>query len=554
MLNRRFVTIASLFMATLLCAAPAMAQNMKTYAVIPFEYNGPKKYSYFPKALQQTLASDLEWSGHVESAPDSIVDEMKAPNSKADALNILKSSGTDYVVSGTVTILNKDATLSMVVHGADNTFWQKKGQMSIDEITPWLDEQSKAIMGDVFHRPGYGAAEETKDSTPEAAAVSNAPMNSGFVAGDSSYKADTLNPQFRYEGGSSSVGRWRSQTLRYSSSSMVVLDGDGDGQNEVFILHQKGISAYKFKEGKLQHIETLPLSPSTKYIRLEAADLDRDNSPELVVATYQMHYRSAVLAPEGRPKSHILSFKGGKFQFLVKNFNRFLSVLRMPPTYRPILVCQRRGSRNFFDNQLKEAYYKEGDITVGNKMNVPSYANLFNIAFIPDGMGYKWAVLDDNHRLNIFDQTMERLSSSDEDTYNSSGIGLEYSERPPGMGPGKIDGLSSTYNIPMRMIPAQLSSKDKWELLVNKDLSVAAQLFESFTYYSQGEIHSMVWDGVGMNLAWKTRRIKGQVSDIALADLNNDGKKQLCVLINTFPGGMGFTKRKTVVLAYDLNK
>ena len=91
----------------------------------------------------------------------------------------------------------------------------------------------------------------------------------------------------------------------------------------------------------------------------------------------------------------------------------------------------------------------------------------------------------------------------------------------------------------------------KHEVLANKNLSASAQLVESYKYFTQGEIHSMVWDGVGLNLAWKTRRIKGQVSDIALADINNDGKKQLCVLINTF-AGIGYGNRKTVVLAYDL--
>lgn len=554
MLKRRLVTFATFLVATLICTAPALAQDMKTYGVLPFEYNGPKKFSYFPKALQQTLSSDLEWSGRVQPAPDSTVETLKKPQSKADALNILNKSGLDYLVSGTITILNKDATLNMTVHGKDNTYWEKKDQVSIDEITPWLDEQSKAIMGDVFHRPGYGAAEEARDSgQSEGGAVGNAPINTGFVAGDSSYKADALNPQFRYEGGSSSIGRWRSQTLRFFSTSMVVVDGDKDGQNEVFILHKTGISAYRFKQGKLDHIETMDLSPSTKYIRLEAADLDRDDCPEFVVATYQLQYRSSTLAPDGRPKSHILTFKNGKFEYLVKNYNKFLGVYRMPPTFMPVLVEQRRGSRHFFDQSVKQAYFKNGEINTGPKISVPAYGNVFNIAFIPDGMGYKWAVLDDYHRLKIYDQTMERLYSSDEDTYNSSGIGIEFSERPPGMGPGLIDNISSSFNVPMRMIPAQLSTKDKWELLTNKDLSYSAQVFEAFTYFSQGEIHSLVWDGVGMSLAWKTRRIKGQVSDIGIADLNNDGKEQLCVLVNTFPGGVGFTKRKTIVLAYDLN-
>ncbi len=176
------------------------------------------------------------------------------------------------------------------------------------------------------------------------------------------------------------------------------------------------------------------------------------------------------------------------------------------------------------------------------------------MTYLPDGEGYKYAVLDNFHRLKMYDQTMEKLSSSGDDRYNSSGVGIETSERLAGMGAGtSTDAKIATYNVPFHMVAAKLGKSKKYELLVNKDLSIAAQFFSRFTYYSQGEIHALAWDGVGMNLAWKTRRIKGQVADIALADLNNDGRKQLVVLLNTFPGGLGFSNRKTVVLAYDLN-
>lgn len=553
MLNRRFAVTMTALLAVVLLAGPGLAQNAKKFVVLPFTYNGPQKYSYFPKAFQASLNNDLEWAGHAEPAGDAIVDGLKAPSGKGEALSTLRSSGADYLISGTITILNKEATLSMTATGLDGAYWEQSGQMGIDEITPWLDEQSKAIMGDVFNRPGYGTALQASKEK-DIVDKSGAPTNSAFIqATDDQYKADTLNPQFRYEGGTQNVGRWRSQTLRYYSTSMIVADGDNDGQNEVFILHSTGISAYRFKDGKLQHLDTMEMTPNTHYLRLEAADLNRDDIPELIVATYQTYYRSQLKAPEGYAKSHILSFENGKFEYILKGYKNFLGTLQMPPSFKPILVSQRKGDRALFSSKVKEAYLKDGDIVTGQTIGTPEFGNIYNMVYLPDGLGYKYVVLDDFNRLKVYSQSMERLSSSDDATYNSSGIGLETSDRQRGMGPGQTDEKVNVYNVPIRMLTASLSTKGKYELLVNKDLSIAAQVFERFKYYSQGEIHSMVWDGVGMNLAWKTRRIKGQVCDIALEDLNNDGKKQLCVLINTFPGGMGFTKRKTVVLAYDLN-
>lgn len=556
MLNRSLAAPIIAILAALLLAAPALAQGAKKFAVIPFSYNGPQKYAYFPKAFQSSLASSLEWAGRVTPTSGAAIDSIAAPRNKADAINALRSTGLDYIVSGDIAILDTTATLHMMAVGADGSFWENKGQMGINEITTWLDAQSRSVMGDVFKRPGFSSGEMAAKTTDIKDGVANpteSVNNQFLMANDDQYKADTLNPQFRYEGGSETEGRWRSQTLRFFSTSMVVADGTGDGQTEVFILHKTGISAYRYEDGKLKHLDTLEMNPNTQYLRLEAVDLDRDGANELVVGTYQSQYRSALKAPEGWPKSHVLSFKSGKFQFLVKDYGKFLGVLRMPPTYTPIMVSQDKGVRHLFSTKIYEAYLKGDSIQLGQSIPSPEFGSIYNMVYLPDEFGFKYVVLDDFHRLKVYGQTMERLSSTDEDTYNSSGIGIETSDRPLGMGPGAVDSKTTTFNVPFRMLATSLSHKGKYELLVNKDLSIAAQVFERFNYYTQGEVHALTWDGVGMALSWKTRRIKGQVSDIAVADLNNDGKMELCVLLNTFPGGMGFTNRQTVVLAYDLN-
>ena len=547
-----FVFLAAL-LAGLILAAPAMAQDAKKLAVLPFEYNGPQKYAYFPKAFQASLRSDLEWTGHVMPVSDEEIKDMQSPKTRGAALSLLKSAGLDYVVSGSISILDKQATLTLNAYGADESVWNKTEKLSIDEITPWLDEQSKAIQGDVFHRPGFSTVEKEAKKTDAATGPLAAPVNSSFVPADEQYQAAAINPQFRYEGGTEESGRWRSQTLRFSSTSMVVGDADGDGKNEVFILQPNGISAFRYNNGKLDMLDTMDLTLSTQYLRLELCDVDKDNVPELVVGAYQTYKRSLVKAPEGWPKSHVLSFRDGKFKYIVKDYNQFLGVLRLPPTYMPLLVAQRKGRRSLFDKRINEAFVKGGDITLGQTIPAPEFGNIYNMIYMPDGMGYKYVVVDDSHRLKVYSQSMEPLSSTNEETYNSSGISVETTDRMFGMGQGAVDDRSSIYNIPFRMLTASLMKKGTYELLVNKDLSFAAQIFERFNYYTQGELHAMVWDGVGLNLAWKTRRIKGQVSDVALADINNDGKKQLVVLVNTFPGGMNFNHRKTMVLAYDLN-
>ncbi|BCS89542.1 FG-GAP repeat domain-containing protein [Pseudodesulfovibrio sediminis] len=547
MAKRHTFTALTVFMAVLIMAASAMAQGTRSFAVLPFKYNGPQKYSYYSKAFQSSLNSKLEWIGHVEQSHQNL-SEVTFPANKADALNSLRALNLDHLVYGDIAILNRKAHLKLEVTSKDGNSWLQKGEMDIDEIVPWLDEQSRIIQGDIFNRPGYGTQVETKKAE---AVAQQGPTASPFIqGGNDATAAATLNPQFRYEGGTSSTGRWRSQSLRYSSYSMAIADGDADGQNEVFILQKSAISAYRFKEGQLQHLTTFELPANTSNMRLEIADLNRDGLPEFVIGAYQIEKQEAIKAPRGQARSSILSFDGGKFKYIVKKYNKFLGVLRIPPTYMPILVAQKKGTRHLFDQRMYEAFIKGDTVELGQKIHTPPFGNVYNMIYMPQELGYNYVVINDSHKLVTYNQTMERLNETDA-TYNSSGTAIVIADLMPGMGGGVTEERKVTYNIPFHMITAPLTS-DKYELLVNKDLSAAAQIFESYKYFTQGEIHSLAWDQVGLTLAWKTRRIKGQVVDIALADLNNDGDKQLVVLINTF-AGIGYGNRKTVVLAYDLN-
>ena len=160
-------------------------------------------------------------------------------------------------------------------------------------------------------------------------------------------------------------------------------------------------------------------------------------------------------------------------------------------------------------------------------------------------------VLTDEERLRVFSDKGSQLNQTDE-KFSGSAIGIAEQTQMPGMGKSNI--LSpSKYFVPLRMIPSDLEQDGSWELLVNKPISVSAQYFENYRFFPEGEIESLYWDGVGLGLQWKTRRIKGSVVDFALADPNNDGTRDLVVCLNTHPGAIGLQNRKTVVVFYPLD-
>ena len=109
------------------------------------------------------------------------------------------------------------------------------------------------------------------------------------------------------------------------------------------------------------------------------------------------------------------------------------------------------------------------------------------------------------------------------------------------------------YYVPMRMPVVDLDRDGRYELLANKPVTTAGKLFTNYRTYPQGEIHAMLWDGMGMELLWKTRRIKGTVCDVTVADVDNNGKIDLVVGVNSYAGLASGMKTRCAVYMYPLD-
>lgn len=552
-----FILTALFALAVLALPTPSFAQGLKTYAVLPFKIVGPDKYKHLGKGAQSMLASRLNWVGHFEDAGMGVADRAGnvAPASSTEALSVLGQLGVDYLVWGDITVDGDQALMNVKLQGVDGISWTKSKDGTVAEIIPGLEELSKNIRGEIFERPGDM---EKAGDAPKMEERPAGPQNPDFVQAQAeqevSYKESSINPQFRYEGGANSTGRWRSRNFKFASDSMAIGDADGDGKNEIFILGAGKIHAFQMHQDKLKLVSEHKIHSRVKFLRVRLIDLDKDGTQEIVVSSY---WGGAELnpnkVPEGAPKSWILSYRNGKFQTILDDERIYLNVIETPPTYSATLVGQKAGRRELFEvRDLKNVFFSKGEIVPGQGVHAPPGANLFNLAYLPDSStgGYKIVVVTDFNRIKTYTSDLE-LESETEETYNSSSHEIEFTSSSFGMKNPK-NTVRSYYYPPMGMTVVSFT-KGKYQLLVNKDISVAASVFGRFKTFSQGELHALFWDGVGMNLAWKTRRIKGTVVDYAVADMNNDGKAQLCVLVNTYPGPVGLKHRKTLVLAYDLN-
>jgi hypothetical protein len=194
-----------------------------------------------------------------------------------------------------------------------------------------------------------------------------------------------------------------------------------------------------------------------------------------------------------------------------------------------------------------------GKYELGPTIDLPLGGNVFNVTFMPHEGSHQLIMIDDYDRMRVFSATGALLTVTDE-TYAGSNLGVEY--HPSALGLKAPDAKQSpqyTVYIPLRAIPCNLDKDDRYELVISRNISVSAQIFSNYRDYPQGEMHSLYWDGVGMSLQWKTARIKGTVTDYALADLDNDGALDLVVNINSHTGMAGTARKKTMVVAYPLD-
>jgi len=535
MIRVRVVFLAVL--AVILSASAAMAQT-KSFAVLPFVVNGPDKYAYLSQGVQDMLTSRLTWQGKFQPLDRAVVDQKAkaAPRSDGEAKAALAALKADYVVFGSMTIAGDDASLDVKVMDSKGQVTPKATQTKLNTIIPAMEGVAKEINSQIFKRPD--AARDPKTGQPVEQVNQ---MNPAFVVNQTGENQQVyLNPNFRYAGNTDAPGSWRSQSLPFAANGMAVGDLDGDGKNEVVLFSNSEIYVYRFQDRQLAQVAKHEGSTRVTNVRASIIKSVSDRSARLVITA---HF-------ERMPQSSVYRLEGNKLVLEVERLPWYLAAVKLPPRFQPQLVGSKGSQKELFTGGVYEMTYSGGKLTQGSKLSVPSKVNPFNFAYLPEEAGYKLLYVDDGDHLNVVSGRNDVIAKTEEQ-YAGSGLGIEHDElMAPGASPN-ANYMWSYYYVPLPLVPVILGKTA--EVLVSRNISIASQFFENFRSFSQGEIHGLAWDGVGMNLKWKTRRIKGTIMGYDVADLEKDGTQDLIVCMNTYPGPAGLKNRRTLVLAYPLD-
>ncbi|MBD5607458.1 MAG: VCBS repeat-containing protein [Desulfovibrio sp.] len=528
------LAFAVLFSATICRAAEKM------FVIMPFSVNAPKSYGYLSKAVSGTIKNHLSQAGVLKGQTATTVG-----SSQADAAKALKQSNADYAIWGVVNVVGNDATVELHSVDKQGKIWSKSASGSLSNLTGTVQGLSAALgseaMGvSVAQKPGFMA---------NRGAAKGGAQKGDIIVNETGNNQVYLNPQFRYQGAGSQDGsRMVSQRIKTNMVDMAVADFNGDGKNEIAILSDTKLYIYVWENGnQLKQLGETTVSASNANFSMRSIDLNRDGAADLVVATFE--------EDTNRPYSFFFSFKGNKFSQPAPRIPYFASVLRVPPTFAPTLVGQNFDSVKLFAPGV-HLLVKNGDkYALGTRLSLPSGANVFNVAWIPAGKDSPTpllVMLTDNENIKLFQGNGTSPIHTTMERFSGSATGMEHYKSMPGLAIDKKTQLPGKYYAPMRLIAADIGDTGENVLLLNKPISTASQLFDRYRYFPQGEIHALFWDGVGLALKWKTRRIRGSVAEIDLADVTNDGITDLVVGVNTSPE-LGIGSRQCMIMAYPLD-
>ena len=539
-MSRRFLPVLWAFtLLFLLMQAPAMAAS---YVVAPFKVSGPQGYSYLGQAVPSMLTSRLFQQGTFEPAArqDAALKE-KAPSSKDAAASMAKKYAADYIVWGSITVMGDQASLDVSALSPNGKVWKKASTSPVNALIGGLQNVADSVNIEVFGRT---------DVAPAAAAGGPASPNSAFMMNETHGNVSTsgtyLNSSLRYQGEESAASQIRSQMLKYECFGSEIADIDGDGKNEVLMLAKRKLYAYTWNgEKRLTQIAEYDL-PAVMTPVLVRFFKEADGKRYIILTGSDENDRTAF--------SEVLTFSNGKFHTAVKFIDRYLNVVNLPPHFKPVLIGQDPDRSKTVGGKVYEMQIVDGKLVRrGNIANLPKNATVFNFAWIPaaNGKGGDHVVtVTETENLATFNTKGQPLAVS-QDVYCA---GTTYI-----LGDRGIGGLSAHEDdeimsyVPIRLVVVDLDRDGRYEVLAVKPVTTAGKLFTNYRTYPQGEVHALIWDGMALDLLWKTRRIKGTVCDVTVADVDNNGRLDLVATVNSFGGIMNGTNTRCALFIYPLD-
>jgi hypothetical protein len=292
---------------------------------------------------------------------------------------------------------------------------------------------------------------------------------------------------------------------------------------------------YRSEMGKFFKTQELEKSNQKYYIGVDVADINGNGYAEIFVTRLNINKNQVV--------SFVLEYEGKNFNKIVKRSSWFYRVVHSSNRDQ-ILLGQKHRSGKPFSGDIFEMDLQNSDYAPMNEIKTPGNISLMGLT-IGDVLNDHQQIAvayKQNDRIQIFEFTGKEIWTSSQ-RYGGS---MLYYAKP------KKDKqeIENRLYFPMRIL-IRKEKADTTDVIAVKNYDWTGQKIE-FRNFTDADVESFSWDGLGLTPNWKTRKISGRISDFAVGDFNNDGKIELVAAVIVKEGSTVITTPKSTIIAYEL--
>ena len=500
------LTLLALSMLILWVPGPSFSEEPpQKLAILPFTMNSDRDLNFLREGIMDMLSSRLAWKDKLEIIEKGVVKKefaaVPGPTNEAKALTIGKALGADFVIFGSLTVFGESVSLDAKILDVKKSevlitaYDQSKG---MDGVIPTVNQFAENINAKIMgkdipqqeRRPGEFARQEGDEG---------ALINLGKDA-EGSHKKPSFVKRYKLEIRGLDVG-----------------DLDGDGKSELVFIDKTNIHVYKWQEKGPFLFKTVEGSWSPNYIYVTVADLDGNGKAEIYVCNL-----TATNAG-----SFALEWDGAKFTEIFRGQTWLIRVADLPGKGKVILGQRRSGEGNYIGDV--HILKRQGtDLVSTGTLNLPRFSNVFN--FVQCDLSGKGSVfttfLGPWEHLQVYNPAGERLWKSD-DFFGGSLCYMPWMD--PNSPANDEAQTAIRVFIASPIFAYDVNGDGKKEVVICKNDSKDGRLFTDFRWFGSGRVHFMEWDEAGLVSSWTSQKLSGTVVGYQVADVDNDGLKELVV-------------------------
>lgn len=545
----RFKRTLSKFLMILACfiSLPtiALAAPVKV-AIIPFTIKANGDHADLQKNIAELLNYRLAREGAVEILPYSqTVEAVKSVQGLAgDGLALMAAARlkADYAVYGRVsagTAQNIKIHVRMLnVTGGLAPLDFNAQAPDISGVIPQVNHLANQINAKALNPSAAAMA-----PLPEQAVATTLQKPGPAPSSPSAPKAETASAFdsafISIKNRSQEHGFWKGPDMEVVLNGMAVGDVNQDSMQETILLTRDGIRIVQIADGRLSKLAEIDSPRFTLGVAVDVADINGNGRPEIFV--------TALTTGRNALASYVVEFDGRRFQTLGSGLGWFFRVVPAPGKGRTLLGQGQKSGQSPMTEPIVELQWKDQRYVVAKEILPAGKASVLGVAAgdILNNGKPKVLAYDEHDHLQILSFQGERVWRG-EKYFGGSPVYYALPRESPGDRPVK-------FYMPVRIVLADLNGNGRHEVILPQNVDSAYRKLRQRRFYTHGKLLSLRWGGLGMEPVWETRKLPGRIQDIAVADFDNDGARELvAAVISQEKAVIGANARSTLI-AFELN-